>query len=67
MSRYKKRRSSSPHDHIGYLDRFERNSFEGNRLDFEDFIECIKTAIINKCDEKGYRYIFQLIHEYMIL
>ena len=60
MHRTKRRRSSSSsRDGIdGTKDRFERKVFEGNRQDFHEFIECIKTAVMNRCDELGCSYLF---------
>ena len=60
MSKSKRRRSSSSSrdERDGTNDKFERKAFEGNRQDFHEFIECIKTAVMNKCDERGYQYLF---------
>ena len=60
MVKSKRRRSSSSSrdTNEGTNDKFERKPFEGNRQDFHEFIECIKTAVMNRCDERGYRYLF---------
>ena len=39
-------------------DRFERHRFEGNRLEFEELEQCIKTATLNQCGDNGYQLLF---------
>ena len=39
-------------------DRFERHRFEGNRLEFEELEQCIKTAVLNECGDNGFKLLF---------
>ena len=45
-------------DNYGARDKYESKPFEGNRQDFLDFTEAIKTAVMNKCDERVFKYLF---------
>ena len=59
-SKLRRSSSSSKDSGDGTGDRFERKPFEGNRQDFLELVDCIKTAVMNKCDEIGFNYLFPL-------
>ena len=54
MHKTTRRRSSSASKEgsNGTKKRFKRNVFGGNRQDFHEFTECIRTAVMNRCNEE---------------
>ena len=60
MGGHKKRRTSSSSGDSPAQSkvRFERHRFEGNRLEFEELEQCLKTAVLNQCGDKGFQLIF---------
>ena len=39
-------------------DGFEKHCFEGNRMDYEQLEQCIKTSVLNQYGDNGYQLLF---------